>query len=158
MIKIRVALERDAETISKILISSIQLLCVDDHRNDPKLIAGWIANKNPENIIRWINNPKVILYLATRLGKAAGVGCVSEDGEVLLNYVDPAHRFCGVSRAILTQMERASAGNGVTRGMLTSTQTAHRFYQSAGWCDVGKPEVSFNMIDYPMEKNLDPCG
>jgi GNAT superfamily N-acetyltransferase len=106
---------------------------------------------------RWIANPRLTLFLAERDGQPAGVGCISEDGEVLLSYVAPAHRFCGISRAILAHAEVALAERGVSKARLTSTETAHRFYREAGWTDVGKPEIAFGLRGYPMEKELKPA-
>jgi len=105
---------------------------------------------------RWIANPSLILFLAERNEQPAGVGCISADGEVLLNYVSPAHRFRGISRAILKHAEAALAEIGVSKGRLTSTETAHRFYREAGWTDVGEPEIMFGLRGYPMEKELKP--
>lgn len=154
MIAIKIASEDDAEALSRILISSIQKLCVADHKNEPALIARWTANKTPSSLIGWISNPQISLFLAKRSGTPAGVGCVSNRGGILLNYVDPTLRFCGVSRALLVHMEQVLAAQGVEMGKLTSTETAHAFYQRAGWHDAGEPEVVNGMTGYRMEKTL----
>ena len=131
MVKIRQITARDAETLSQVLCASIRELCSADHKNDPELIARWTANKTPEHITRW---------------------------QVLLNYVAPAHRFCGVSRAILTYLEATLAERGISKARLTSTETAHRFYREAGWKDAGEPEIVFGIRGYPTEKELKPAS
>ncbi|MGI9508749.1 MAG: GNAT family N-acetyltransferase [Geminicoccaceae bacterium] len=153
MISIRPATVKDAETLSRVLCGSIRLLCGADHKNDPTLVANWTANKTPEQMKRWVADPKVTIVLAERNGQAAGVGCSSSDGEILLNYVIPEHRFCGVSKAIMSHLEAALAASFV-RSKLTSTETAHRFYRDAGWVDVGEPVDVFGLRGYPMEKVL----
>ena len=63
---------------------------------------------------------------------------VTDAGEITLNYVAPA---CAISRrqpALLRALEARAAERGNTRCTLTSTETAHRFYQSAGYVDDGR--------------------
>jgi GNAT superfamily N-acetyltransferase len=157
MIRIRPAGPADAEAVSRVLIRSIRELCHADHRGDPEIIARWTANKAPESVARWIADPRCPVLLAEREGAPAGASSFSDGGRILLNYVDPAHRFCGVSRAMLHHMEHALARRGVGRAVLGSTETAHRFYLSAGWRDAGPPEIVFGMAEYPMEKALAPA-
>lgn len=154
MLTIREALEADAETCSRVLCGSIRELCLPDHKGDAGLIARWTGNKTPEGMARWIANPRATLFLAEHDGSAAGVGAISEDGEVLLNYVDPGHRFAGVSRTMLAHLEAALRERGLSMGKLTSTETAHRFYRDAGWRDAGEPQEVFGLKGYPMVKNL----
>jgi GNAT superfamily N-acetyltransferase len=155
MLSIRKAEKCDAETCSQVLRASIRELCVAaDHRGDADLVAQWLANKTPERMVRWIADPRSTFFLAERDGAPAGVGSVSQDGEILLNYVAPLHRFCGVSRAMLAHLEHTLRERGVRTARLTSTATAHRFYCSAGWVDVGAPRVLFGISGYPMEKDI----
>jgi len=154
MLVIRKAEQADAEACSRTLSASIRELCATDHHDDADLIAQWTANKTPERIARWIADPNVTFFLAERDGAPAGVGSVSAEGEILLNYVAPLHRFCGVSRAMLAHLELTLRDRGVRKAKLMSTATAHRFYRSAGWLDVGSPQLLFGVKGYPMEKNL----
>ena len=154
MISIREAEEGDAEACSQVLCASIRELCVADHHRDADLVAQWTANKTPERIVRWVADPHVTLFLAEHDGAPAGVGGVSENGEILLNYVAPLCRFRGVSRAMLAHMEQTLRERGVRMARLTSTETAHRFYRSAGWTDVGDPEVVLGIRGYPMVKDM----
>ena len=64
-------------------------------------------------------------------------------------------RFRGVSRALLAALEARAAERGSTSCTLTSTETAHRFYQSNGYSDDGKPVGNFGTSSgYPMSKRL----
>ena len=58
---------------------------------------------------------------------------------------------------MLDHMERALVLRGISRAVLGSTRTAHRFYLSAGWRDAGPPEIVSGVADYPMEKTLAPA-
>ena len=156
MVSIRQITDGDAETLSKVLCASIRELCSADHKNDPEVIARWIANKTPEHMAQWIADPHLTLVLAERDEQPAGVGCISDQGEVLLNYVAPAHRFCGVSFAILAHLEAALAERGITKARLTSSETAHRFYRRAGWMDAGESPIVLGLRGFPMEKSLQP--
>ena len=152
MIAIRNVTEADADLIRAILNASIRHLCAIDHNDDPAAIAAWLANKTPENIAGWIANPDLTLFLALRDGAPAGIGGYFGHGELVLNYVDPAHRFRGVSRAVLAHFEEQCRQLGLRIGKLASTRTAHRFYLDAGWRDAGEPASKHGGVSHPMEK------
>lgn len=158
MIAIRQAEDRDVETLSILLCASIRELCTADHNDDPELIARWTADKTPEHVAAWIANPRNTLFVAERDGQPACVGCINAGGQVLLNYVAPAHRFRGVSAAMLAHLEAVLADRNIDTARLTSTKTAHRFDRDAGWADVGESETVFGITGYPMEKKLRPAG
>ena len=93
------------------------------------------------------------LFVAERDGVIAAVGAIIEPDTIGLNYVDPAHRFAGVSKALLVAMEEVLRQHGVAEGKLDSTETAHRFYLAAGGRTPARPG-QFGMRDYPMRKRL----
>jgi GNAT superfamily N-acetyltransferase len=152
---IREARAEDTDAMSKVLIASITELCIADHCGDRAIIAKWTANKTPKTIARWLANPANHNFVADEAGEVLGVGAFHDKGEIQLNYVSPAARFAGVSKAMLGHLERAMRDSGIREGMLTSTETAHRFYLSAGWRDHGEPEPMFRMSGgYHMKKAL----
>ena len=154
MILVRPATAADVPAMSLTLIASITELCVADHRNDPEAIARWTANKTPAGVTAMLNAPGNQLLVAERDGEVAAVGCVMGGNEIGLNYVHPAHRFKGVSRALLTAMENAMRQAGTAQARLKATTTAHQFYLDAGWSDAG-PVYTGRWIDaYPMTKRL----
>ena len=154
MILVRPATAADVPAMSLTLIASITELCVADHRNDPEAIARWTANKTPAGVTAMLNAPGNQLLVAERDGEVAAVGCVMGGNEIGLNYVHPAHRFKGVSRALLTAMENAMRQAGTAEARLKATTTAHQFYLDAGWSDAG-PVYTGRWIDaYPMTKRL----
>jgi len=154
VIHVRLATPADVPEMSRVLIASITELCRIDHRGNPEAIATWTANKTQAGVQNMLEAPQTRLLVAERDGAVAAVGAVIGSEEIGLNYVDPAHRFQGVSRALLAGMEDLMRQAGTTEGRLKSTLTAHRFYRGAGWLDAG-PVYTGRFIDaIPMRKAL----
>ena len=154
-VAIRDAAPEDADAACHVLRELISRLCVADHRNDPAILNAWLANKKPEIVAAWARQPGNSLLLAVEGDTILGVGSVTDAGEITLNYVAPEARFRGVSRAVLSALEARAVERGSTRCTLTSTETAHRFYQSAGYVDDGVPTGKFGTSSgYPMSKQI----
>ena len=153
--KIRDATPDDAEAACDVLRRSISELCVVDHGNDPAILNGWLGNKRPEIVAAWARQPGNSLLVAVEGDAILAVGSVTDAGEITLNYVAPDARFRGVSRALLGALEARAVERGNVRCTLTSTETAHRFYRSAGYLDDGAPAGHFGTASaYPMSRNL----
>lgn len=153
--EIRAARLDDADQACDVLRRSITQLCVADHGNDPAILNAWLANKKPEIVAAWISQSGNSLMLATERDAILAVGSVTDAGEITLNYVAPDARFRGVSRALLSALEARAAERGNRRCTLTSTETAHRFYRSAGYVDDGAPAGKFGTkASYPMSKMI----
>ncbi len=154
MIAIRRAGPEDADAASALLIASITALCTLDHRGDAAAIAAWTANKSPAGVRDMLARPETTMLVAERDGTIAAVGAVSNGSEITLNYVHPAHRFHGVSRALLAAMEQTMRDAGTAEGRLKSTATARRFYRTAGWIETA-PRYRGRFIEaWPMTKVL----
>ncbi|MEH2497669.1 GNAT superfamily N-acetyltransferase [Bradyrhizobium sp. AZCC 1678] len=155
MVAIRDAAPVDAVAACHVLRESISRLCVADHRNDPAILNAWLANKTPDIVAAWARQPGNSLLLAVEGDAILGVGSVTDAGEITLNYVAPGARFRGVSRALLSALEARAVERGTSRCALTSTKTAHRFYQSAGYVDDGVPTGKFGTnAGYPMSRRI----
>ncbi|QND50852.1 GNAT family N-acetyltransferase [Phyllobacterium sp. 628] len=152
--KIRTAIAGDSDQICNVLRRSIEELCVSDHGASTAIIADWLANKTPENVLVWINMPNQRMLVAVDGSHILGVGSVTASGEIILNYVSPDARFLGISKAILTGLEAYLKEQGKTRSNLTSTLTAHRFYEACGYRDSGPIEMWGPLAGQPMEKQL----
>ena len=154
-VAIRDATPEDAVAACRVLRESISRLCVADHRNDPAILNAWLANKTPEMVAAWAMQKGNSLLLAVEGDAVLAVGSVTDAGEITLNYVAPAARFRGVSRALLKALEARAMERGNSRCTLTSTETAHRFYLSAGYVDDGAPTGKFGTrAGYPMSKEM----
>jgi len=152
---IRDATPADAGAACAVLRQSIELLCGADHRDDPAILQRWLGNKTPEIVAGWATQPGNSLLVAVDAGNVVAVGSVTDAGEITLNYVSPAARFTGVSRAMLRALEDRARARGNTSCTLLSTETAHRFYRSAGYVDAGPPSGAFGTNSgHPMFRRL----
>ncbi|MDQ0324765.1 GNAT superfamily N-acetyltransferase [Rhodopseudomonas julia] len=152
--RIRRAEPCDAEAVSDVLIASIIGLCGADHGGIPANIKRWTANKAPGTVEEWIKDPASTLLVAEEDGEIVCVGAF-RGAEILLNYVRPAARFSGASKAMLAHMEREMRKQGIVEARLTSTATAHRFYRSAGWTYEGEQAKAIDGPQaLPMSKRL----
>jgi GNAT superfamily N-acetyltransferase len=134
---------------------SISELCSADHHDDPVILGRWLANKTPEIVASWIVQPGNSVLVAVESGTILAVGSVVDTGEITLNYVSPDARFRGVSRALLMALQTRAQEHGNRRCTLLSTETARRFYRSAGYIDDGPPQGKFGTSSsYPMSKEL----
>src|SRR5271166_1926749 len=121
----RAARPDEAEAACAVLRRSIEELCRADHTGDPAILGPWLANKTPAHVKAWIMaNPMGFLAAVGQDG-LAGVGLVSDTGEIRLNYVAPWARFRGVSKGLLRAMEHRAADAGAAACTLISTKTAH---------------------------------
>jgi GNAT superfamily N-acetyltransferase len=155
IVGIRDATSEDAVAACQVLRDSISQLCVADHGSDPAILKMWLANKTPDTVAAWAVQKGSSLLLAVEGNAILGVGSVTDAGEITLNYVVPAARFRGVSRALLQALEARAVERGNRRCRLTSTETAHRFYQTVGYVDDGAPSGKFGMRSgYPMSKQI----
>jgi GNAT superfamily N-acetyltransferase len=154
VITIRPAAEADIAEMSAVMTASVTELCGADHHDVPANIAQWVSNRTSDGVARMLANPAQSFFVAERGGGIAAVGAVNREGVVIFNYVAPAHRFKGVSRALLAHLEQVLAGWGVAEARLVSTTTARRFYLGAGWVEAGPPEIDGFSTSYPMKKRL----
>jgi GNAT superfamily N-acetyltransferase len=153
--QIRPARAEDAVEACEILRRSITELCQADHHDESSILEKWLGNKTADNVRSWIANPNTYVVIATEDATIIGVGAVMSSGEIILNYVSPAARFRGVSKAILKWLEAKALELGNACCAVTSTETARRFYLSAGYVQQGSPTVSFaGTKSYRMAKHL----
>ncbi|HLW90848.1 MAG TPA: GNAT family N-acetyltransferase [Roseiarcus sp.] len=157
MMHIRDARLEDAAAACAVIRRSIIELCVLDHHHDPAILERWLANKTPAQVAGWMGRADHPVLVAIEDGAILAVGAVRASGEVTLNYVSPDARFRGVSRALLAALEQRASALGAERCWLNSTETARRFYRSAGYVDEGPPKPGYRAdVVYPMIKRLPP--
>lgn len=145
----------DATDACIVLRRSIAELCEADHRNDPSILARWLGNKTHGNFFAWVDQSDNSVLVAVEDKHILAIGSVTDAGTIGLNYVSPDARFQGVSRALLWALEMRAAEKGNSRCILTSTETARRFYLSNGYVEYGPPVGGFGTTSgYPMTKAL----
>lgn len=153
-IHVRPATAADVPDMSRVLIASITELCIADHGQSPERLATWTANKTPKGISAMLANPGLRMLVAELEGRLAVGAVVPGNGEVSLNYVDPAARFRGVSKALLAALEAELREAGVVEAQLTSTTTARAFYHAAGWSEEAAPVACMGGEGHRMRKRL----
>ena len=144
--EIRAAVPEDALAACEVMRRSISELCEADHRNDPVILGRWLANKTPETVASWIRKPGNSVLVAVESDTILAVGCVTDAGEITLNYVSPDARFRGISRALLVALETRAQERGNKRCILLSTETAHRFYETAGYLWTVHPKANLALL------------
>lgn len=154
MLSIRRAEAGDIAAMSRVLTASITELCADDHGNDAGALAAWTANKSEAGVAAMLANPATRLFVADSDGAVAAVGAVSDQGHITLNYIDPAARFRGISKALLARLEAELAAMGFAEGHLEATATARAFYRAAGWQENGPQATGRRVNGFPMRKVL----
>jgi GNAT superfamily N-acetyltransferase len=113
-----------------------------------------LSNKTPEIFGTWIK-PENSLLVIVEDDNILAVGCVTDAGEITLNYVSPDVRFRGISSAMLAALERRAMERGHTRCTLESTETARRFYLARGYSENGPAGGKFGTAGgFPMTKHL----
>lgn len=154
MIITRAADLADVPAMSRVLTASIIQLCAADHQEAPDAIAAWTANKSEAGVATMLANPMLQMFVATDADTVLAVGAVSNDGQIALNYVDPAARFRGVSKLLLARLEAELIAMGWGEARLEATETARRFYLAAGWVADGPQATGRRVNGYPMRKQL----
>jgi GNAT superfamily N-acetyltransferase len=154
-VEIRDATAADAEAATEVMRRSITELCLADHNNDPQILGSWLANKKPEIFRSWLQQASQSYLVAVEDGRIVCVGGVTDGGLITLNYVSPDARFRGVSRAMVSALERRARDRGTLECMLASTATARRFYLARGYVETGPPDRKFGTESgFPMRKAL----
>jgi GNAT superfamily N-acetyltransferase len=152
--KVRDAVPEDAAAACQVMRRSIAELCVADHRNDPEILQRWLSDKRPEIFVSWIR-PGNSLLVSVEGDQIIAVGCVTDVGEITLNYVLPDVRFRGVNSAMLGALEDRARGRGLRLCTLTSTESARRFYLARGYSEAGPADGKFGTSSgYPMSRRL----
>lgn len=155
MVTVRPATSKDAEMAVQVVRRSIEELCTDDHHNDAVTLAGWLANKTPENCRSWIANPDNFCVVAEVDGRLSGVGLIHRGGEIKLFYLDPGVQRQGIGRAIHAALKTQARAWVLRRLRLDSTFLARPFYEALGYRAAGEPKPRFGMLQcYPYEKLL----
>jgi GNAT superfamily N-acetyltransferase len=136
MVSVRKANPTDIPAMSRVLTASITSLCTEDHGNDPRRLRQWTQNKSEAGVGKMMDDPAQTVWVAEISGEIAAVGAIAGDS-IVLNYVAPEHRFQGVSKALLADMEDSLRNAGTSVGKLVSTRTALGLYLSSGWLELG---------------------
>ena len=126
----RPAILEDANTAINVVRQSIRGLCAADHRNDPAILARWLANKTPERFRVWTSDPANFCVLEEVEQRVQGVGLVYRSSEVLLFHVAPGFRRRGMGRRIHAALESQAVRWALSELQLESTEAARPLHES----------------------------
>jgi GNAT superfamily N-acetyltransferase len=144
-VTIRAATAGDAAAACLLLRRSIIECCVEDHRNEPALLASWLGNKTPENVAAWFASPQNHAIVAV-LGEAlAGVALLTRKGKICLCHLAPEMRGTGTGSLLLQALERQAADWGISTLQVDSTQVAQSFYRRHGYVAGRDTESSYGI-------------
>jgi hypothetical protein len=75
---VRCARNGDASLAAHVVRRSITELCAVEYRGGAQVLAGWLADKTPEDFRRWIGSTDRSVYVSVRAdGQLAAVGMVA---------------------------------------------------------------------------------
>jgi putative acetyltransferase len=129
---------RDANTYLETLRASIVGVASADYPAD--VIRGWAPSVTDENVALLLGNrDRELRVIGEIAGQVVGIGSlVLETKELRACYVSPAGLRRGVGTAIVTELERLAASNGVGHLELHATITAEPFYAHLGYRSIEK--------------------
>lgn len=123
-----------AKEMCAVIIRSIKMLCISDHRNDPEKLSGWLDNKTPENIKKWVEDVSNYSLIALNMQEEIiGISMISKTGEILLNYLLPEYVGKGIGKHMLHEMEKFINQSHHKQITVMSTRTAFEFYKKNGF-------------------------
>jgi GNAT superfamily N-acetyltransferase len=154
---VRRATRADAADAVDVLRSSITLLCVEDHHNDPGILAQWLRNKTVEEFERWLHDPTNHVVVSLDAAAVCGVGLINRSGHIRLCYVHPRRLRFGVGRGLLYAMEAEGLHWRLPEIRLTSSATARAFYEKHGYLSDGEA-VPGVVRGYPYRKRMSAAG
>jgi len=155
MFSLRRAEQRDADAAIDLVRQSTIYLCVADHHNDAATLATWLANKTPQNFLKWLSTPENFCVVVESAGRLLGVGVLHRSGEILLFYLAPDAQRRGIGTMIHAALEKKAAQWGVTSLHLDSTALARPFYEALGYQPDGAAVTRFGVLQcFPYSKQL----
>ena len=142
----------DAAEACRVLRRSISEVCGPDYGHDPDIMAEWLANKTPESVTAWIEDPINVSVVAKHGDEVIGFAVLREN-TILLNYVAPEYLRRGAGRLMLAALERHAIADGLTELRCVSTITARSFYEAGGFEAAGEATCLGNVIgEFPLRK------
>jgi GNAT superfamily N-acetyltransferase len=155
-IEIRIAVAGDAFAACDVLRRSIIECCVEDHRDDPAILAAWLGNKTPEMVASWFASDRNFSIVAIDDGVLVGVALLTRGGKLSLCYLLPQALRHGAGTALLARLEAQAHEWGIKSLQLHSTATAAAFYASCGFIASGKVKSPYGVETTFFWKSLEP--
>ncbi len=137
-IKIRRAKPEDAVKISNSHTASIRGLCTKDY--NARQIAAW-SNRKADSYRNAMATGETMFV--AQVGERIAGFSATRDGVIRAVYVRPRFGGRGIGKELLRAVEKAAAKAGFASVKLSSSLTAHSFYQAQGYQTLRKTEFRF---------------
>ncbi|WP_180007547.1 MULTISPECIES: GNAT family N-acetyltransferase [unclassified Acinetobacter] len=141
---IREAQIQDIPEIIHVIHNSIRS-CIQDHQRNESVIQTWLEEANQSNILMWMLYNDSWVYVSDN--RVVGFILVSDQGQILLNYICPERQYQGIGKALLLNMIHCVRKKNITEISLESTHTALAFYQKYGFV----AHQDFEPADVPLK-------
>lgn len=157
---IRSATVEDVCSACEVVRRSIIECCIDDHNDDPALVAEWLKDKTPENLAAWIAARGSYAVVADADGVIVGIAAFTAVGGITLCYLLPEARRRGIGKALLSALEAEAVRRRLLRLHLASTRAARAFFMRHGYVSSAAAAAATVMQPLPMQKDLavEHCG
>jgi ribosomal protein S18 acetylase RimI-like enzyme len=143
-VKIREAIEADAERIHEIQCDSVRKLCSAVY--SPEIIDGWLKNRTPEGYLEGIRRGE--MYTAELNRQIIGFGHAIL-GEILATFVDPAYARRGVGMMLMRHGLKIASVNTPRVIRLEATLNSRLFYEALGFKVVREIKVRRGNVEIP---------
>lgn len=155
-ITVKQATPEHAESVCEVLTRSIREICAKDYNYDESILKEWLRNKTPDNVKTWIESrANYSLAAFDTENQIVGFILMSDDGEILLNYVIPEFKSRGVGKQLLHAMEKIAIEHGLKNIKTISTVSAKSFYERNGFLKNGDTMYVGDILgDFPLIKIL----
>ena len=105
-----------------------------------------VRTQSVSNVSAWIISAQNYCVVAMSGDTLCGFAAMTIAGKVMLCYVDPEARFCGVSTAMLGALEDKAQSFGLSSVCLEGTVAARRFYEARGYVAAKQATEEFTSI------------
>jgi predicted GNAT family N-acyltransferase len=160
--KIRVAVQHDDQGIHDAHMRSIREVCINDHGESE--VQGWGYRELGDRWVAPIRDGHV--WVVELQGKIEGLAYIRIDhmskpktAYIHALYLTPAVIGLGYGCKLMQLMLDVAIQNKIVKINLDSSITAHRFYQSFGFRDLGSAKQQkiggHPVTSYPMQLDLE---
>lgn len=142
----------DLDAAIAIFLGAVRESAARDY--DPAQIDAW-ARVDPEKWAARRNNRPT--WIAELGAKPVGFADLEPDGHLDMMYVHPAHQRMGIATALLSRVETAARGQGLSRIFTEASITARPFFESRGFRLLAAQTVALrgqSFVNFRMEKLL----
>lgn len=144
-IHIRTAILSDAAAVCDLLRNSILQSCIQDHKNDPAILSGWLGNKNTDTVGAWLTSPSNYSVVAEMGRQIVGIALLTDKGKIALIYVSPNLQQAGIGKRLLCALEEQAVAWNLPMVQIASTSTAQTFFLQQEYKVLGEASSCFGI-------------